>query len=512
MQMEEKSNVHWSENIADRIIEHKKEPYIISCGITTSGPVHFGTMCEFLFPAAIALQLKKRKKKVKHFFYGDILDAFDSIPTPLEKYRDFLSPHLGKPLCNVPDPFNCCSSYGEHFLNEAKKVIKKLGLKIEVLKMNELYSKGLFDELAIFFLKNYEKSREIVFRTSLKKDEGQEWNPIMPICEKCGRISTTKVTDFDEEGNIKYVCDKDVGYTKGCGYSGMMNIKSHKYKITWRLHWPSEMNVLNVSAEGAGVDHHTRGGSWDTCEAVFKELFKQEAPITWMHGFILYHGKKYSKSKGIGMDLNEALKIIPPDLLKYILFVPDISQNKDLDPTGHSLIRYFDDYKKIADTVEKGGEELTRAERKKIIAYNLSTKKRKWRIDISELIIKYQLYKKKEKVIENCEDKEGAKYLYPYIKQWFKEGFAPPELIFSYEPRLSEEKEIVKEWVSGLKEEMRALDVHNYVYSFAKNKGIEPSKMFSILYKTLINKERGPRFGMLVESIGVKRVKEDLKE
>ena len=83
-------------------------------------------------------------------------------------------------------------------------------------------------------------------------------------------------------------------------------------------------------------------------------------------------------------------------------------------------------------------------------------------------------------------------------------------MIFSYEPRLSEEKEIVKEWVSGLKEEMRALDVHNYVYSFVKNKGIEPSKMFSILYKTLINKERGPRFGMLVESIGVKKVKEDL--
>ncbi|MCW1296644.1 MAG: lysine--tRNA ligase [Candidatus Parvarchaeota archaeon] len=506
----DEGNIHWSENIADKIISGKREPYIISCGITTSGPVHFGTMCEFLFPAAIALQLKERKKKVKHFFYGDILDAFDSIPAPLEKYKKKLEEHLGKPLCDVPDPFECCDSYGEHFLNETKKIIKKLGLKIEVLKMNELYAKGLFDELALFFLKNYDKTREIVFRTSLKKDEGQEWNPIMPICEKCGRISTTIVESFDENGNIKYSCTRDVGYTKGCGYKGEMNIKLHKYKITWRLHWPSEMKVLNVSAEGAGVDHHTRGGSWDTCEAVFRELFNQEPPITWMHGFILYHGKKSSKSKGVGIDVKEALKIIPPELLKYILFFPDISQNKDLDPSGYSMIKYFDDYKKIADMIERGGEELTRAERKKIVAYKLSTKKRKWRIDISELIIKYQLYKDKDKIIEKCEDKTGAKYLYPYIKQWFKKKFAPEELLFSYEPRRIDEIELVKEWAMNLNENMKAIDVHNSVYNFAKSKNIEAPEMFKILYKCLINKEMGPRLGMLVDAIGVKKVREDI--
>ena len=56
---------HWSEQLANRVIEEKKEPYVITGGMTTSGPVHFGTLCELLFPSAIKKALEKRGKKVK---------------------------------------------------------------------------------------------------------------------------------------------------------------------------------------------------------------------------------------------------------------------------------------------------------------------------------------------------------------------------------------------------------------------------------------------------------------
>ena len=48
--MSDNKHMHWSEWLAERVISEKKEPFVITSGITTSGPAHLGTLCEFLFP------------------------------------------------------------------------------------------------------------------------------------------------------------------------------------------------------------------------------------------------------------------------------------------------------------------------------------------------------------------------------------------------------------------------------------------------------------------------------
>jgi lysyl-tRNA synthetase class 1 len=69
--------------------------------------------------------LKDSGYKVDFIFIGDVMDAFDSVPQSLTKFS-FLNKHLGKPLCNVPDPYECCASYGDHFLNEIKILMEDL--------------------------------------------------------------------------------------------------------------------------------------------------------------------------------------------------------------------------------------------------------------------------------------------------------------------------------------------------------------------------------------------------
>ena len=91
--MSETTHMHWSEWLAERVIAEKKEPYVITSGITTSGPAHLGTLCEFLFPDSIRKQLEKRGKKVTFYFLADILDAFDSVPLAMEQYKAQLEPH-----------------------------------------------------------------------------------------------------------------------------------------------------------------------------------------------------------------------------------------------------------------------------------------------------------------------------------------------------------------------------------------------------------------------------------
>jgi lysyl-tRNA synthetase class 1 len=505
----EKEPRHWVEILSDRIVAEKEEPFIITSGITTSGSLHVGTLCEFLFSSAIEKYLKEKGYRTQFHFIADIFDAFDAVPLNLMKHEKQLTPHLGKPLCDVPDPVGCHSSYGEHFFSEAIDVMKVLEVSPKLGRANQLYSEGRFDSLAKFFLKNHEEAKRVVSESSLKQELPAEWNAIMPVCQNCGRIATTVVMDFDEN-SYSYKDMRDVKYTKGCGYEGENRLSDHKYKLTWRLHWPSWMEVFQTTVEGAGVDHHTRGGSWDTVLAVYKQLFKKEPPIGYKFGFILLKGKKYSKSKGIGLGVTDILELIPPELIKYTLFRPDIQENKDIDPTGYNLMRQFDDYMH-ASSLNLSSKELSRADRKKAIAFSLSTEKMRWKASFADILMYKQLYGKWEKVGELLHDSEGVQYLKPYVEKWIAEEFAPEEYSFSFQPTKQSDMRLLKEFASKLRDGMSALDIHNLVFEFAREKEIKPEDLFTQLYKVLLNKEKGPRMGKLIEAIEVNKVKETLE-
>ncbi|NYZ79322.1 lysine--tRNA ligase [Candidatus Micrarchaeota archaeon] len=505
----EKEPRHWVETLSDRIIAEKEEPYIITSGITTSGSLHVGTLCEFLFSSAIEKYLRSKGYRTDFHFIADIFDAFDAVPVNLMKYEKELTPHLGKPLCDVPDPVGCHSSYGEHFFSEAIDVMEMLEVHPKLERANVLYSEGKFDSITRFFLKNHEGAKKVVSESSLKQELPSEWNALMPVCQNCGRIATTLVTEFDES-SYSYKDVKDVKYTKGCGYEGENKLSDHHYKLTWRLHWPSWMEVFRTSVEGAGVDHHTRGGSWDTVLAVYKQLFQKEPPIGYKFGFILLKGKKYSKSKGIGLGVTDILQLIPPELIKYSIFRPDIQENKDIDPTGYNLMRLFDDYAH-ASTVDLSSRELSRADRKKGIAFSLSADRMRWKASFADILMYKQLYGDWNKVGETLHDPEGVMYLKPYVEKWIAEEFAPEEYSFSFQPTKQADMELLKGFAGRLKDGMNAIEIHNLVFEFARDNNMKPEELFTQLYKSLLNKEKGPRMGKLIEAVGVSKVRETLQ-
>ncbi len=496
---------HWSEWLADRVIKEKKEPYVISGGMTTSGPVHFGTLCELLFPAAVKKALVRRGKKCKYYFMADIFDAFDSVPLSMEKYRAELEPHLGKPLCDVPDPTGKSRSFGDHYLDEARELMKKFGIDAELIRANDYYEQGKFDEYARFFLAHEKEARKIVEETS-GKSEKKDWSPIMPVCQNCGRIATTRVTKHDEE-SYEYVCDRDVKYTKGCGFKGKNKISDHRYKLVWRLHWPAWKQIFGSSIEGGGVDHHTKGGSEDTCKAITLKLLKKDYHIPFKYGFVLLQGKKYSKSKGTGMGITEISRLLMPEVIKYMLLKPDLEENIDIDPKSEKLLRKIEEFEHASE-IDVNDKDISRSDRKNAIAFALSTEKMMWKASFLDVLLYFQLYQDWEKVSKKTEDPQGVAYLKPFIEEWLRRDFMPEDYRFRYEP--GEPAENVKKFIAGLDSNADAVTIHNSVFEFSKSNNIEPKKLFADVYKALIGKERGPRLGKLVAAIGVERVKKDL--
>ncbi len=498
---------HWSEWLAEKVINEKEEPYVITAGMTTSGPIHYGTLCEFLFPDAIRRALEKRGKRCQYFFIADIFDAFDSVPSQMEKYKDELEHYLGVPLCNVPDPTGESRSFGDHYLDEARVLMGKFGVKAEVVRINEYYEEGRFDSWARFFLKHEADARKIVESTS-GKQEKKDWSPIMPVCQNCGRIATTRVAAHDGE-EYSYICDKDVGYTCGCGYQGINKISDHKYKLVWRLHWPAWKQVFNTSIEGAGIDHHTRGGSEDTCREITLRLMKADYHIPYRYGFILFKGKKYSKSKGKGMGISEVIKLIPPEIIKYMLLKPDLEENIDINPTPEKLLRTIDEFEK-ASRINLESEDLPRADRKKAIAFALSTDGIEWNASFLDMMLYYQLYHDWKKVECLASDPEGVAYLRPYIGEWDESNFIPENYRCRYSPNSKKASDNVLDFIRSIDPGMDALEIHNLVFDFSKSRGLKPGELFSGLYLAILGKEKGPRLGKLITAIGIDNVRKDL--
>jgi lysyl-tRNA synthetase class 1 len=194
------------------------------------------------------------------------------------------------------------------------------------------------------------------------------------------------------------------------------------------------------------------------------------------------------------------------------LFKPDISENKEFDPSGNALIRLYDEYQNAAN-LSRRGKKLHRAEYKMALAYDLSTNIRRWRLDFSEILIYYQIYNDWNIVVEKLGDKEGVDYLKKYVENWIKDEFLPEKLVFKFQPiKIDLMNDEISVFANKLEESMNAEDIHKLVYSIAKEKRIKTSRFFKALYLTLISKDHGPRFGGLVTAVGIQRVKEMLQK
>jgi lysyl-tRNA synthetase class 1 len=501
---EELQDKHWSQILAERVISERKAPFIITGGMTTSGPAHLGTVCEFLYPAMLKQVLESHGRNAQLYFVGDILDAFDAIPYEMQKYADILAPDLGKPLVYTKDPLGCHSSFGVHYLDQAIALMKKLSLQVDVTSANDLYKSGRMDGYASAFLHDEAKVKEVVARTSMKKIEDLlDWSPIMPICEKCGKIATTRVTSHTDDA-YEYACDKDVKYARGCGYSGKARLADHNYKLQWRLHWPAWQALFNSSVEGSGMDHMTKGGSATTAIAIHEEILKTTAPILFKYGFVLIEGKKYSKSKGIGMNATELSNLIPPELLKYALIVPNIEQNKDINPTGDKLIMLYGEVEHISAIKEPE----KRADAKKLMAFSIAIGKLSWKASFLDMLLNYQIYRDWGKVAQIVGDEDGVRYLSPYIESWLSRGYAPERYDFTVrQGKVTSNKDAVSSLVARLGDGMTEIEVHNLIYGVAIDSGVKPDDLFASLYTALIGKDKGPRMGKLIVAIGIGKVK-----
>jgi lysyl-tRNA synthetase class 1 len=373
----------WAEEVADRIEARRERvggngPVVIKGGVSPSGVPHLGHANELMRGYFVAEVLRERGHDVEQVFTSDDRDPLRKIPRTLADREwnvmdlgdvpnpGVLGRNLGKPLTNIPDPFECCDSFGDHQTLLLGSMTEQLGIDVAIRSTTALYETGEFDDVTRELLDEHERAHELLGEYQASVRDADEYVPFNPICENCGKLTGT-VTAVGGE-RVEYRCtDFEAGnrVIEGCGHKGTATIREGK--LPWRFEWPAQWRVLNVDFEPFGKDHAE--GSWPSGEAIARELLDFEPPTPMVYEWFTLNGEPLSSSSGHIITVAEILDLLEREVLHYY-FTKNPARARDFDVSRlHQLVNEFDRFERLAFGVSNIGnegevkEERARAER-----------------------------------------------------------------------------------------------------------------------------------------------------
>jgi lysyl-tRNA synthetase class 1 len=327
----------WADTVADRILERDpEEPIVVKGGISPSGVPHLGNMNEILRGYFVAEVLRERGHDVRQVFTSDDRDPLRKLPRKLadldgnivdlgDVNAGALGKNLGAPYTDIPDPFGCCDSYGDHFSTLIEESASLLGVGVEMVSNTDLYENGTFEDVTRFLLENRETAREVLSEYQDKVDA--DYVPFNPICEHCGKVTETVTAVDAEAGTVDYECtDMEAGdqTIEGCGHSGTATLRAGK--LPWRFEWPAQWQVLGVDFEPFGKDHAE--GSWPSGADVARNVLENVPPVPMVYEWFTLDGEAFSSSAGHVVLVQDVLRMLEPEVVRYF-FSKDPKKARD---------------------------------------------------------------------------------------------------------------------------------------------------------------------------------------
>ena len=364
----------WADAVADQIEERNpEEPIIIKGGVSPSGVPHLGHFNEIMRGYFVAEALRDRGHEVRQVFTTDDKDRLRKLPRKLADLEwnvvglgdvdaGALGRNLGKPYTDIPDPFGCCDSYGDHFTELLRRSAEAVGVPIDVVSNTDLYESGEFDDAVRHVLEHRDRACEVLSEFQDKVDE--DYVPFFAQCSQCGNLTET-ITGIDLDAEtVEYVCeDVQAGddTIEGCGHEGTATFREGK--LPWRFEWPAQWLTLGVDFEPFGKDHAE--GSWPSGETIAREVFEFEPPVPMVYEWFTLNGDALSSSAGNIITVEEVLELLEVPVLRYF-FTKNPKKQRDF--SVHDIDRLVDEFDRFervyygtADAVDE--DERERSER-----------------------------------------------------------------------------------------------------------------------------------------------------
>ncbi|TAK88821.1 lysine--tRNA ligase [Patescibacteria group bacterium] len=496
---ETKTSNFWLDLAADEIIRRYPDgEIIVSSGISPSASYHIGHFREIMTAEALTWAVRQRGRQARHLH---VVDDFD----PLRKRYDFLpkefEQYVGWPISLVPNPTDSkYGSYADHFFAEFEQHLEPMGIKPEIIRSyRDLYQPGKMAPYITQALSKVDRIREI-FKAKSNRELPADWTPVT-VLQEDNRFAKGELNTFNKDKETI----NDTPFNDG------------RVKLDWRLDWPARWALLGVQVEPFGAQEHgASGSSYDTGVDFARDIFGIEPPYdAARYGHIHRPGEniKMSSSKGNGVTPEEALKIMPAEILRYFIVRSRPERKLIFDP-GQGLYNLIDEFAAVQDDPDHEFRD----------AYNFAvagdTKRVISSVPFKHLVQVYQAAQGDEgqtlEVLRRTDYKDEVENErdiiiaeLTFVKNWL-EKYAPDEVKFQVQKELPQadlsaaQQKFLDLLATKIEDHSGDIDgqtMHQLIYAAKDEAELQPKEAFQALYQVILGKLYGPKAGWFLASL-----------
>jgi len=517
----------WPYSEARRIIGSlsDRKDVILETGFGPSGLPHIGHYGEIVRTGFVALALRDLGFRPRIISFLDDLDGLRKVP---QGFPDWLHDHLGRPVSDIPDPFDCCESFAEHMCKLLTEMVDDAGISCEYVFSSEEYGRGTFNNAIEMVINNVDVLKELVVPT-LSEEVGAKWFPFFAKCQSCGKLYTTRVvsTNIDHE-TVDYVCDGEFGVVSGCGYRGTTCYLNSAGKLPWRVDWPARWFALNVDYEIHGKDLIE---SASLGKRIMGKVFRRPPPQTMVYELFLdADGKKISSSRGFEINPTLWLKYGTRDSLHLMLYrKPKQAKRLDMSRMPSYVNEAFDvanDYYQRRDEFGEPGKRHPY----EILTLLAPPDSNPGSIDYVTLCNLVGALGERDPAVireyaaklgdENTMRVPSSKFKVPgsgLIDELVQKVIKFADEVLTAQPTAElelsgAEEQAVRGFVDYIRSgEFTGDEIQTKVFDLARELAIAQTRVFQILYLLILQQRQGPRLGEFISILGQERTAERIE-
>jgi lysyl-tRNA synthetase class 1 len=455
-----------------------------------------GTVGEVVRTHFVAMALEELGKKSIIQVFSDDMDGLRKIPSNID--APWLEEHLGKPVSAIPDPYGCCESFSGHMNKELREMLDATGIPFKFVSAAEEYKAGTYNDVLKLAIVRIDQILKVILPT-LREENREGWFPIMPVCEQCGKVNTTKVLGHDaDSASVEYSCTEELKGAVGCGHHGTQSVGDGRSKFGWKADWGSRWAVFGINYEMYGKDLIE---SAKLSKQIAKILGGRPPVDMFYEMFLDETGKKISKSVGTGLSVENFTRWGTPESLNYLMFKNPRQQKKLSNDT---VVQYMDEVLKMTpDNPEYKYIYFAGVRPTLPIVYSDL-------INIVSAVGVTDIPVLKDFITDvyGTQIEEHWDYvqelLQPAINYYT--DFILPER--SFPTLIPQENVLVDRFLDLIDRETEADVLQTGTYTIAKEAGVPPKDFFKLLYHVMLGKPSGPRIGGFVAQMGADRIKD----
>src|SRR6201996_7914373 len=190
--------------VAQRLAASGKDHALFETGYGPSRLPHIGTFGEVARTTWVRRAFTEITGLPSRLLaFSDDMDGLRKVPDNIPN-KEMLTPFLGKPLTQIPDPFGTHESFGAHNNARLRAFLDSFGFDYEFASSTEYYKAGRFDAALVRILECYEPVMAVILPT-LGPDRRATYSPILPIHPESGIVLYVPIVAHDARaGTISY--------------------------------------------------------------------------------------------------------------------------------------------------------------------------------------------------------------------------------------------------------------------------------------------------------------------